>query len=144
MTSDIKVHSCTIEELFGRICFKPFMVIEKEKHADEIQKLNADERLQNYFAWDTHVFLEDSYFKPENNGYHFMVSAWNLNHVSACRRFLLHSCGETIENSLPKAQNESLIWIVTPDKAELKKYDTLHKKTGETVFIHPNPQQLFL
>lgn len=144
MQADIKVQQCSIETLFGRICFKPFMVIEKEKYQQEIEALNANEQLQHYFAWDTNVFLEESFFHPEDNSYRFMVSAWHLNHVSACRRFLTYVCGAGIEKHFPQQHEQSLVWMVTPTRAELKTYNTRTREVGETLFTHPEPRQIFL
>lgn len=144
MLSDISARSCSMDDLFGRICFKPYLVILKEQHAQRIEELASDEQLANYFSWDTHVFMEESYFHPESKEFRFMVSGWHLNHVASCRRFLTHVCGADIDSYWPTAQNQSLVWVVTPESATLHQYDTLTKKQGRVIYSHPQPLDLLL
>lgn len=144
MISDVKVQSCSIDDLFGRICFKPFLMIQKERNADRLKELTEDERLSGYFAWDTTVYMDQSYFVPETEDYRFIVSAWHLNHVAACRRFLIHLCGEDLESKLPSSSNQSLVWVVTPNEASLHEFDSRAHKVGEVLYQHPHPMDLLL
>lgn len=144
MVSDVKVQSCSIDDLFGRICFKPFLTIQKELHAERMKMLSDDDQLSGYFAWDTNVYLDQSYFVPETQDYRFTVSAWHLNHVAACRRFLTHLCGSEIETCLPSSSNQSLVWVVTPKEASLHSFDTISRKVGEALYQHPHPIDLLL
>lgn len=132
------------EKLFSKICFKGYVRVQEQLHAQQIPELKKIPGGEHYFSWDTHIYEEDSFFDPTDESYCFHVCGWHLNHQAISKAFLTGIFGNEVEKYFPKDHWETISWKISNKEAYACLYSLKEKKEIGPRLKYSDHKGLFL